>query len=609
MRKHGWQLPHHPLQVVAVAVFLALGFSYYVFFAPFVGKKLFQYIAIGLYTPLILCAFSLYIWCAAADPADSGVFKSKKYLKISDSKKHAQLKESKLVGESTSSKQDVNAATIGGEPLDGGTTNADTAEEECTNENKKHASSHHSSYFTALWVFMPCAFFYNCLSPPEESSEQQLSEDGMFYCSLCEVEVFKNSKHCRVCDKCVDNFDHHCRWLNNCIGKRNYRQFFILMASSLLLLILQWSTGILVMVCCFLERKKFSADITSKLGSSFTVIPFSIAVAVCTILAMIATLPLAQLFFFHILLIRKGISTYDYIIALREQEQQGIGSQQSPQMSIASSLTGLSTASSFNNFQRGAWCTPPRLFFEDQFDVVPPDTGSVSSSGKKMVGEEPIKKTVDVPIKKKNPAAVKISPWTLARLNAEEVSKAASEARKKSKILRPVVRQEAPFGLQTESSFGSSSRRMVLKPTNNNRKQASKARAAESYGNGFMSEASTTLAPLQHEALSAFRTNQAMASSTAFVGSSSESSVASPDLVHPFQVSSSAFQKGIIPLSRSTSGGYEASGGEDSDRVPSRTVQKRSIDWSNLRFGPDTDERVARLKDSISSSRANTTNY
>lgn len=247
-----------------------------------------------------------------------------------------------------------------------------------------------------------------------------------------------------------------------------------------------------------------------------------------------------------------------------------------------------------------------------QFDVVPPDTGSVSSSGKKMVGEEPIKKMVDVPIKKKNPAAVKISPWTLARLNAEEVSKAASEARKKSKILRPVVRQEAPFGLQTESSFGSSSRRMVPKPTNNNRKQASKARAAESYGNGFMSEASTTLAPLQHEALSAFRTNQAMASSTAFVGSSSESSVASPDLVHPFQVSSSAFQKGIIPLSRSTSGGYEASGGEDSDRVPSRTVQRtvqRSIDWSNLRFGPDTDERVARLKDSISSSRANTTNY
>jgi hypothetical protein len=80
MRKHGWQLPYHPLQVlvseilalfcyssqdkglilvllsikvVAVAVFLALAFAFYVFFAPFVGKKIFQYVVIGLYTPLV----------------------------------------------------------------------------------------------------------------------------------------------------------------------------------------------------------------------------------------------------------------------------------------------------------------------------------------------------------------------------------------------------------------------------------------------------------------------------------------------------------------------------------------------------------------------------
>ena len=41
------------VKVVAVAVFLALGFAFYVFFAPFVGKKLFQYIVMGLYTPLV----------------------------------------------------------------------------------------------------------------------------------------------------------------------------------------------------------------------------------------------------------------------------------------------------------------------------------------------------------------------------------------------------------------------------------------------------------------------------------------------------------------------------------------------------------------------------
>ncbi|KAJ4711413.1 S-acyltransferase [Melia azedarach] len=624
MRKHGWQLPYHPLQVVAVAVFLALGFAFYVFFAPFVGKRIFQLIIMGIYSPLIACVFCLYIWCAAADPADPGVFKSKKYLKIPDSGKSSRQKDSKLGGDSTSSINDANAATEGPKPPEKDVMGTDAASKDFNSKvQEKNASSQHSSCL--LLTLSPCAFICNCSGSSEESSEQQMSEDGMFYCSLCEVEVFKYSKHCRVCDKCVDRFDHHCRWLNNCIGKRNYRQFFTLMVSALLLLILQWSTGILVLICCFLERKRFSLDISSKLGSSFSLVPFVIVVAVCTILAMLATLPLAQLFFFHILLIKKGISTYDYIIALREQEQeqQGVGGQQSPQMSIASSLTGLSSASSFSTFHRGAWCTPPRLFLEDQFDVVPPETGSVSSLGKKMVGEEPIKK--------KNPA-VKISPWTLARLNAEEVSKAAAEARKKSKVLQPVVRQETPYGLETNSSFGSSSRRMIPRLDSNRRRASKRVRlpadlpmdpltiaSAKAVETSF-TETSSNLAPLQLEARSAFQTSRAMSSSAGIVASSPESSLDSPD-IHPFRVSSSgaeesrrlkdlsagsmAAQKGF-PLSRSTSDGYEASGGEDSDRIPSRIVQ-RSTNWSNLLFSTDHDDRldesIVKLKAPSSSSR------
>ncbi|KAL4306851.1 hypothetical protein AHAS_Ahas16G0219600 [Arachis hypogaea] len=79
-------------------------------------------------------------------------------------------------------------------------------------------------------------------------------------------------------------------------------------------------------------------------------------------------------------------------------------------MSTVSSLTGFSSASSFTTFQHGSWCTPPRLFDEDQFDVIPPESGSISLLGKKSIREEPSKR--------KNPGAVKISPWTLARLNA-----------------------------------------------------------------------------------------------------------------------------------------------------------------------------------------------
>ncbi|KFK41358.1 hypothetical protein AALP_AA2G119800 [Arabis alpina] len=591
MRKHGWQLPYHPLQVVAVAVFLALGFAFYVFFAPFVGSKMHQYIAIGIYTPLITCVVGLYIWCAASDPADRGVFRSKKYLKIPENGKFPQSKDSK----------DGCGSTTGGAK-----SHDSTCVQDPEIESKKKLESSEKLSLLRLLCF-PCALLCSCCNGSDESSEQ-MSEDGMFYCSLCEVEVFKYSKHCRVCDKCVDRFDHHCRWLNNCIGKRNYRKFFSLMISAIFLLIVQWSTGIFVLVLCLLRKNQFNADIALKLGSSFSLVPFVIVVGVCTLLAMLATLPLAQLFFFHILLIKKGISTYDYIVALREQEQEqeAGGGQQSPQMSMISSFTGLSSASSFNTFHRGAWCTPPRLFLEDQFDVVPPENASVSSYGKKSVVEERVKK---------KPQPVKISPWTLARLNAEEVSKAAAEARKKSKIIQPVARRENPFvGLEASSSFGSSGHRMFpskFDAVNSNGKQRRQSKRirlpAELPLEPLMNvqtkaamETSTSsgLAPLQLEARSAFQTSRAMSGSGGvMVTSSPESSLDSHD-IHPFRVSSEAEdaaqlngfssaiglmsqQRGqqqqsmmMLPLSRSTSDGYDASGGEDSDQVPSRNIHK-----------------------------------
>lgn len=232
------------------------------------------------------------------------------------------------------------------------------------------------------------------------------------------------------------------------------------------------------------------------------------------------------------------------------------------------------------------------------------------------------------PIKKKNPAAVKISPWTLARLNAEEVSKAAAEARKKSRILQPVARRGPPFGLEMDSSFGSSGRRLAPRLDNNKRRTSKRIRfpadlpmepvtkVSDIVAEKGFTETSTSLAPLQLEARSAFQPSQAMSSSAGIVASSPESSLDSPD-IHPFRVSSSGAEESrrltglsvmgpglnnAIPLSRSTSDGYEASGGEDSDRVPSRIAQ-RSNNWSNVLFRPDQDEGVHRLK--ASSSQAN----
>lgn len=246
---------------------------------------------------------------------------------------------------------------------------------------------------------------------------------------------------------------------------------------------------------------------------------------------------------------------------------------------------------------------------------MPPETGSVSSLGKKSVREEPVKK--------KNARAVKISPWTLARLNAEDVSKAAAEARKKSKILQPVLRHEEPFRLEHASSFGSSGRRMMPARIDSNRRRASKRVrlpadlpmeplakvSAININKSF--NGTSSLAPLQLEARSAFQTSQVMTGSAGIVvASSPESSLDSPD-IHPFRVSSSGAEEARqlaatnaaaltgIPLSRSTSDGYEASGGEDSDRVPTRIVQ-RSTNWTNLLFGGDQDERAFHSKSSSS---------
>lgn len=253
---------------------------------------------------------------------------------------------------------------------------------------------------------------------------------------------------------------------------------------------------------------------------------------------------------------------------------------------------------------------------------MPPEIGtSANHTSKKIISEEPIKK--------RNAGAVKINPWTLARLNAEEVSKAAAQARKRSKILQPVMRETLP-GHDTESSVGSGSGRMFPRP--DNRRRISKrgrapvdlpleplakisASATDSNVSDLNPETSTSLAPLQLEARSAFRPSRAMPL-VKVDPSSPESSLDSPDL-HPFRISSSGAEEaqtlnsfsapGIttppkgIRLSRSTSDGYEASGGEDSDRIPSRIVH-RSSNWATIVLGSEKTQITDDLKASSSAS-------
>jgi hypothetical protein len=60
-RKHGWQLPAHTLQIVAIVVFFLLVVAFYAFFAPFLGKQILEYVAIGVYTPVVSLPNGLYL--------------------------------------------------------------------------------------------------------------------------------------------------------------------------------------------------------------------------------------------------------------------------------------------------------------------------------------------------------------------------------------------------------------------------------------------------------------------------------------------------------------------------------------------------------------------
>lgn len=97
----------------------------------------------------------------------------------------SRVKESKLGGESMSSVQDANAASVGGKPGIKSSKNQDSRTEDIVSESVKGVAR--PPWF--MTVFAPCAVMCPCSSSNEESSELQMSEDGMFYCSLCEVEV------------------------------------------------------------------------------------------------------------------------------------------------------------------------------------------------------------------------------------------------------------------------------------------------------------------------------------------------------------------------------------------------------------------------------------
>ncbi|OAY50306.1 protein S-acyltransferase 21 [Manihot esculenta] len=432
-RRNGWQFPVHTFQIVAITVFFLLSVAYYAFFAPFLGKDIYEYVAVGVYSVLALAVFILYVRCTAIDPADPGIL-----LEVDETATHKSQNEKDIPGNASSIEEPSKISL-----KDGG-----------------KSSRNSSSWCSKVGGFF-CGFLVkqDCCSD-EDILQQQSGEDALF-CTLCNAEVRKFSKHCRSCDKCVDGFDHHCRWLNNCVGRKNYITFVILMATSLIWLVVEFGVGIAVLVRCFVDRKGMDHQITEKLGIGFSRPPFATVVAVCTAVSLLATVPLGELFFFHMILIRKGITTYEYVVAMRTQSEppgpsvDGGDQQSLPSSPTSSAVTAVSGRSSIGmSLQyKGAWCTPPRIFMDHQDEIIPHlEPGRLPST----VDPDAIQ---EVDKGKKLPQRpVRISAWKLAKLDSNEAIKAAAKARASSSVLRPISSRHNPYDTDNLSSSNASGR-------------------------------------------------------------------------------------------------------------------------------------------------------
>jgi len=166
----------------------------------------------------------------------------------------------------------------------------------------------------------------------------------------------------------------------------------------------------------------------------------------------------------------------------------------------------------------------------------------------------------------KSKRPVKLSPWALAHMNAEEVSRVATQARKKSKVLRPISKQEGMIVIETDSSLESSSRDLSreIKYLADNKRRIYKRGRTQSSINNFpfarslkstkvsselmnksnfngnddlmdinqpIMESSVRSAPLQLKARGTFDLVWQM-STGGLIPSSAQNSLASPDLQH-----------------------------------------------------------------------------
>ena len=169
------------------------------------------------------------------------------------------------------------------------------------------------------------------------------------HCHICNASVGLNSKHCRSCDKCVKDFDHHCKWLNNCVGSRNYRYFLMTISTAVALCTTLFVCNVYIFIVFFVDKdiispiQMFKCDVGD--------IAFLVFVVLFMLLILFALILVCHLTGFHVFLLYKGMTTYEYIFSdvradtpetSEENGQEGDTSSYDATHSVAESLGNIS---------------------------------------------------------------------------------------------------------------------------------------------------------------------------------------------------------------------------------------------------------------------------
>ncbi|CAL9232760.1 unnamed protein product [Arabidopsis halleri] len=425
-RRHGWQRPLHPLQIVGAVIYSVLVAAFYVFLGFFLGNRIANISLLSVYSFVAVSVIVLFVRCTAIDPTDKTSAKKKR----KDKSKGVLMKlRFKVV---------LSQVVV----------------RFFRRLERKILRNFLRRTYLDPWKssvqLEPLLPFPLVMKDDDSVTPDPKEEDDISYCSLCDLEVKRSSKHCRTCNRCVEGFDHHCRWLNNCVGKKNYTTFILLMVFVLLMLIIEGGTAIAVFVRCFVDKKGMEIELKRRLYVEFPQWALATISIILVLFTAYGSAAMGQLFLFHVVLIRKGMRTYDYILAMKEENQ---FAEVDPFDELDSSSD---ESSDFDSPERS------RPTFISKFMCRKANENQHRLSIKIEGDERSPSSTV---INKKPGFHVSINPWKLITLSSEKALQAAEKAKERLRKAKPVsgTEEDSLKPLPLETKFG-----LLLDPDNNN---------------------------------------------------------------------------------------------------------------------------------------------